>query len=76
MSFVKPRDGSPSPLMGEGKDGGKTLFTPHLSPPPQGGRKIFLRFAMVMRNLLYPPRNDVQKQKSDYHIFSINLARR
>ncbi|MBI4372457.1 MAG: ParA family protein, partial [Candidatus Omnitrophica bacterium] len=27
---------SPSPLVGEGRDGGNT---PHLNPPPQGGRK-------------------------------------
>jgi threonine synthase len=31
----------PSPLVGEGKDGGDFLVrpSPHLSPPPQGGRK-------------------------------------
>ena len=33
---------SPSPLVGEGVDGGNiaTASSPHLSPPPQGGRKF------------------------------------
>jgi putative hydrolase of the HAD superfamily len=29
----------PSPLMGEGRDGGALSRSPHLSPPPQGGRR-------------------------------------
>ena len=30
----------PSPLTGEGEGGGGNWRTPHLNPPPQGGRKI------------------------------------
>ncbi|MBI4639087.1 MAG: B12-binding domain-containing radical SAM protein [Candidatus Tectomicrobia bacterium] len=30
----------PSPLAGEGRDGGKDRNTPHLYPPPQGWRKL------------------------------------
>lgn len=29
---------TPSPLVGEGRDGGAHTGTPHLNPPPQGGR--------------------------------------
>ena len=42
---------SPSPFMGEGRDGGCDRFTPHLCPPPQGGRKVL--FSVLALTLFF-----------------------
>ncbi|MBI4357723.1 MAG: glutamyl-tRNA reductase, partial [Candidatus Omnitrophica bacterium] len=38
-SLFRLEEHPPSPLVGEGRDGGSEQSSPHLSPPPRGGRK-------------------------------------
>jgi len=46
----------PSPLMGEGEGGGEyKLISPHLNPPPQGGRRFSGDFFFVFMWILFLP---------------------